>query len=133
MIEPCLGNMNYRKNVNRQNVTSIEKSNIILNKNDDETVLSIKIYSKNRHKEFKRAGGDSWKVMISNDNISFTVDMLDKNDGTYETFIAVPIDGSYKIVITLLQSICEGFMDPPTDYFKKGKIFVSSGQYLFLV
>ena len=123
MIQPCLDHMNHVQEVNRQNMTSIEKSDIVVEKNIEETVLYIKIYSKTQQEELKRVGGDSWTIKIINSNISFTVDMLDRNDGTYETFISVPADGQYKIVITILQSICEGFMDPPKDYFKKGKRF----------
>ena len=120
MIQPCLGHMNHVQEVNRQNITSIEKSDIVVEKNIEGTVLYIKIYSKTQQEEFKRVGGDSWKIKIINSNVFFTVDMLDRNDGTYETFISVPADGQYTIVITILQSICEGFMDPPKDYFKKG-------------
>ena len=53
-------------------------------------------------------------------NIYFIVDILDKNDGSYKTFKSVPADGNYTILITILQSICEGFMDPPKNYFQKG-------------
>lgn len=51
------------------------------------------------------------------------MDILDKNDGSYETFISVPADGQYTILITVLQTIRGGFMDPPKDYFQKGKTF----------
>ena len=124
MIQLCLGQMEHMKKVNRQNLTSIENSDMIVEKNVDETVLYIKIFSRNRQKELKRIGGDSWNTKITTNNISFTVDMLDKNDGSYETFISVPADGQYTILITVLQSICEGFMDPPKDYFQKGKSFL---------
>ena len=124
MIQPCLGQMEHMKKVNRQNLTSIENSDMIVEKNIDETVLYIKIFSRNRQKELKRIGGDSWNTKITTNNISFTVDMLDKNDGSYETFISVPADGQYTILITVLQSICEGFMDLPKDYFQKGKSFL---------
>ena len=124
MIQPCLGQMKHVMKLNRKNLTSIQTSDMTVEKYIDETVLYIKIYSKTRQKELKKIGGDSWKIKISNkNNISFTVDMLDKNDGSYETFISVPADGNYTILITILQSICEGFMDPPKDYFQKGKTF----------
>ena len=120
MIKPCLNNMKNRRKINRRNVTRIEKSDIIFEKNVDDTVLYIKIYSKNQDEEYKRVGGDWWKLEIIYDDISFTADMQDKNDGTYFTFISVLADGYYKIVITIFQSLCEGFMDPPEDFFKKG-------------
>ena len=126
MIQPCLGHMKHAMKVNRQNLTSIETSDMIAEKNIEETVLHIKIYSKTQQKVLKKIGGDSWKIKITANNICFTVDMLDKNDGSYETFISVPADGNYTILITILQSICEGFMDPPKDYFQKGNTFFST-------
>lgn len=49
--------------------------------------------------------------------------MLDKNDGTYESFIEVPENGLYNVTIKLLYSLCEGFMDPPKNFFKTGMNF----------
>ena len=98
MIQPCLGQMEHMKKVNRQNLTSIENSDMIVEKNVDKTVLYIKIFSRNRQKEFKKIGGESWTTKITTNNISFTVDMLDKNYGSHETFISVPADGQYTIL-----------------------------------
>ena len=123
MIQPCLNNMEYRKNVNRQDVTSIKKSHIVFKKNTDETILHLKIFSKSLYEEYKTFGGDSWIVTVTNDQISFSVDMLDKNDGTYESFIEVPENGLYNVTIKLLYSLCEGFMDPPKNFFKTGMSF----------
>ena len=116
--------MKYVMKVNRKNLTSIQTSDMTVEKNIKEAVWYIKIFSKTWQNESKKIGGDSWKIKISNkNNISFTVDMLDKNDGSYETFISVPADGNYTILITILQSICEGFMDPSKNFFQKGKTF----------
>ena len=106
----------------QKNLTSVQTSDMTVQKNIDETVLCIKIYSKTRQEELKMIGAYSCKIKMSN-NIYFIVDMLDKNDGSYETLKSVPADGNYAILITILQSICEGFMDLPKDYFQKGKVF----------
>ena len=124
MIKPCLGNMKFRRKVNRYNATNIRRSNIVLKRNTEQTVLHIKIYSKNQDDKYKTIGGDSWKTAIFKDDIFLTVDMLDNNDGTYETSISVPVDGIYKINITILHSLCEDFMDPPEDFFAKGNNFL---------
>ena len=106
----------------QKNLTNVQTSDMTVQKNIDETVLCIKMYSKTRQEELKMIGGDSCEIKMSN-NIYFLVDMFDKNDGSYETLKSIPADGNYAILITILQSICEGFMDPPKDYFQKGKVF----------
>lgn len=119
--KPCKYKMKYRQKLNRENMTSIEKSDIVVRRSIDETILHITIFSKNQFNYQKTIGGDSWKINVSSGNISFAVDMMDNNDGTYESFIEVPRKGLYKVTLTLLHSICESFMDPPEDFFKIGK------------
>ena len=106
--------------VDRENKTSIEKSNIYTTKSMNETVLNITIVSKNQYHQRKTIGGDSWKLTVYSNNISFVADILDNNDGTYKCFIEVPRSGTYNITVTLLHSVCESFMDPPEDFFKIG-------------
>ena len=77
----------------QKNLTSVQTSDMTVQKNIDETVLCIKIYSKTRQEELKMIGGDSCKIKMSN-NIYFIVDMLDKNDGSYETLKSVPANGN---------------------------------------
>lgn len=120
MIEPCQYNMKYREKVDRENKTSIEKSNIYATRSMNETVLNITIISKNQYHQRKTIGGDSWKLTVYSNNISFVADILDNNDGTYKSFIEVPRSGTYNITVTLLHSVCESFMDPPEDFFRIG-------------
>ena len=51
-------------------------------------------------------------VQCYNGEISFNVDMYDNNDGSYETFIAVPKDGFYDVSLKLMFSLCEALKDP---------------------
>ena len=121
IAKPCKYKMKYRQKINRENLTSIEMSNTVVQRSIDETILHITIFSKNQYNQQKTVGGDSWKTTVNSKNISFIVNMLDNNDGTYESFIEVPRKGLYNITLTLLHSICESFMDPPEDFFKIGK------------
>ena len=121
IAKPCKYKMKYRQKINRENLTSIEKSNTVVQRSIDKTILHITIFSKNQYNQQKNVGGDLWQITVNSGNISFIVDMLNNNDGTYESFIEAPRKGVYKITLTLLHSICESFMDPPEDFFKIGK------------
>ena len=120
MLKPCLHNMRYKKISNRNNMTDITKSKIVITKSTDETTLHVALYTKDRKNRYKYFGGDMWVVKVTSKYSSFMVDMLDKNDGSYEIFIQVPRDGGYKVIFRILHSLCEGFMDPPNNFFKTG-------------
>ena len=120
MLKPCLHNMRYKKISNRNNMTDITKSKIVITKSTDETTLHVALYTKDRKNRYKYFGGDMWVVTVTSKYSSFMVDMLDKNDGSYEIFIQVPRDGGYKVIFRILHSLCEGFMDPPNNFFKTG-------------
>ena len=120
MLKPCLHNMHYRKISNRNSMTDITKSKIVITKSTDGTMLYVALYTKDRQNRYKHSGGDMWVVTVTNKYRSFMVDMLDKSDGSYEIFIQVPRDGGYKLIFRILHSLCEGFMDPPSNFFKIG-------------
>ena len=120
MLKPCLHNMRYKKISNRNNMTDITKSKIVITKSTDGTTLYVVLYTKDRKNRYKHSGGDMWVVTVTSKYSSFMVDMLDKNDGSYEIFIQVPRDGGYKVIFRILHSLCEGFMDPPNNFFKIG-------------
>ena len=105
---------------NRRNITSIATSVLTVEKTFDKQWLRIKIFSQNKHGEKKTEGGDFWVVQCYNGEISFNVDMYDNNDGSYETFIAVPKDGFYDVSLKLMFSLCEALKDPEEDYFQRG-------------
>ena len=43
------------------------------------------------------------------------------NNGTYEVLFLPPVPGNYKIMMVLEYSLCDGYKEPPIDWFIKGK------------
>ena len=66
------------------------------------------------------SGGDSWRVQFSGPAIlSGTV--YDYNNGTYEVVALFMDPGLYFVTATLDYSMCDGYKNPPIDWFQKGK------------
>lgn len=71
----------------------------------------------------KTIGGDSWRVDIRGpSNMAATV--YDKDNGLYEAVFLPQESGSYWAEIVLDYSLCEGFKDPPLDWFIRGNKIV---------
>lgn len=67
----------------------------------------------------KTIGGDSWRVNIRGpSNMAATV--YDINNGLYEAVFLIEEPGFYRAEIVLDYSLCEGFKDPPLDWFIRG-------------
>lgn len=80
----------------------------------------IYIQSVSAENKNKTIGGDSWRVDIRGpSNMAATV--YDKNNGLYEAVFLPDEPGSYWAEIVLDYSLCEGFKDPPLDWFIRGK------------
>ena len=120
LLTSCEEKMFFQKHFNMSNITSAEESEIVLVRPINKTSLYLKLYSRNKRKEYKTVGGDFWKITVYNKYISFVVDMIDNNDGSYEAVIKSDRDGEYNIKLVLFFSDCEGLMDPPSNYFKIG-------------
>ena len=121
LLASCDEKMFFQKHFNMSNITSTEESEPELLRSVNKTSLHLKLYSKNKRKEYKTVGGDFWKVTVYNKYVSFVVDMIDNNDGSYEAVIKSDREGEYNIKLVLFFSDCEGLMDPPSNYFKIGK------------
>ena len=68
----------------------------------------------------KTCGGDSWRVNIRGpSNMAATV--YDKNDGSYQAVFLVMEPGTYRAEIVLDYTACNGYRDPPRDWFRRGK------------
>ncbi|KAJ7392262.1 hypothetical protein OS493_013641 [Desmophyllum pertusum] len=81
----------------------------------------IFIQSKTSDNRTKLIGGDTWRVYArgpSNSSVAATV--FDHNNGTYEALLFITEPGVYQLLIYLDYSLCDGFRDPPRDWFIKG-------------
>ena len=68
----------------------------------------------------KRTGGDSWRVYIRQGPASLAPMVVDHNDGTYEVMFLALEPGNYSTQVFLDYTLCDGFRDPPEDWFVKG-------------
>lgn len=76
----------------------------------------------------KTFGGDAWRVDIRGpSNVAATV--YDKNNGLYEAVFLIEEPGLYRAEIVLDYSLCEGFKDPPLDWFIRGNSSENRGIY----
>lgn len=67
----------------------------------------------------KRIGGDSWRVHIRGPS-SLSPTVIDHDNGKYQVSFLVLEPGRYEVEVVLEYSLCEGYKDPPKDWFIKG-------------
>ena len=79
----------------------------------------IFIQSKTSDNRTKTIGGDSWRVYVRGPS-SVAATVFDHNNGTYEALFLIREPGVYQVFIHLDYSLCDGFRDPPRDWFIKG-------------
>ena len=85
----------------------------------------IFIQSKTVDNRTKRIGGDTWRVYARGpSNVAATV--FDHQNGTYEALFLLMEPGIYQLMISLDYSLCDGFKDPPRDWFIMGN---AQGKY----
>ncbi|KAL9979520.1 hypothetical protein ACROYT_G017195 [Oculina patagonica] len=70
----------------------------------------------------KRFGGDSWRVYIRKGPASLAPMVIDHNNGTYEVVFLALEPGNYSAQVFLDYTLCDGFRDPPQDWFINGNI-----------
>ena len=74
---------------------------------------------------FKGVGGDSWHIFIrGSSSVSATV--FDHTNGTYEVLFLLLEPGNYSVEIRLDTTQCDGLTDPPSDWFIKGEVDVTT-------
>ena len=79
------------------------------------------IQTKTQNGKLKHIGSDSWRVLLRGPaTVSPTT--FDHGNGTYEFLFLVMDPGAYKLDITLDYSLCDGFRDPPKNWFIVGKM-----------
>lgn len=67
----------------------------------------------------KEKGGDSWRVHIRG-TAWISPAVVDQNDGTYEVLFLPMEPGNYTADVFLDYSLCDGYRDPPDDWFIQG-------------
>lgn len=65
-------------------------------------------------------GGDSWRVHIRGP-ITVSPTVIDHNNGSYEILFLAVYPGHYRIYMVLEYSLCDGYKEPPVNWFIKGK------------
>ncbi|XP_066019992.1 uncharacterized protein [Pocillopora verrucosa] len=80
------------------------------------------IQSVTKSGQLKETGGDSWRVHIRQGPASLTPIVVDHNDGTYEVLFLALEPGNYSVQAILDFTLCDGFRDPPEDWYIKGDI-----------
>ena len=84
--------------------------------------------------QLKETGGDSWRVHIRQGPASLTPIVVDHNDGTYEVLFLALEPGNYSVQAILDFTLCDGFRDPPEDwYIKVLFLYVNSASQLAVV
>lgn len=69
----------------------------------------------------KTHGGDTWRILLrGSSSISPTV--FDYGNGTYEVLFLALESGVYTANITLDYTLCDGFVDPPWNWFIIGRL-----------
>lgn len=80
----------------------------------------FEIQSVTRDNLEKTVGGDSWRVHIRGPS-SISPTVVDHNNGKYEVVFLVLEPGKYDVEVILEYSLCDGYKDPPRDWFRKGQ------------
>ena len=76
----------------------------------------IFIQSKTSDNRTKLIGGDTWRVYVYGPT-SIAATVFDHNNGTYEALFLITEPGVYQLMIYLDYILCDGFKDPPRDWF----------------
>ena len=79
----------------------------------------IFIQSKTSDNKTKTIGGDTWRVSIRGPS-KLGATMFDHHNGTYEALFLLTEPGSYELMVYLDYSLCDGFRNPPKDWFIRG-------------
>ena len=120
IIKPCVDNMAWglvKDHWGKTNRSNYATSDIIFKDIRPAGEFSkIFIQSKTSDNRTKLIGGDTWRVYVRGPSgVAATV--FDHNNGTYEATFLITEAGVYQLIIYLDYSLCDGFKDPPRDWF----------------
>ena len=123
VLRPCADNMKWGKNMNSwrdQSRTDAAKSYLTLWDIRPAGQFSrFEIQSVTKDNLDKTIGGDSWRVHVRGPS-SMSPTVIDHNNGKYEVIFLVLESGKYDVEVVLEYSLCDGYKDPPRDWFIKG-------------
>ena len=123
IIEPCADNMAWglvKEHWGKTNRSNATTSDIIFKDIRPAGEFSkIFIQSKTSDNRTKLIGGDTWRVYVRGPT-SIAATVFDHNNGTYEALFLITEPGVYELMIYLDYSLCDGFKDPPRDWFVIG-------------
>ena len=123
IIKPCYDNMAWgqvKHGWEKSNRSNASTSDVIfLDIRPAGEFSKIFIQSKTSDNRTKMIGGDTWRIHVRGPS-SVAVTVFDHNNGTYEALFLITEPGVYQLMIYLDYSLCDGFRDPPRDWFIKG-------------
>ena len=125
IIKPCVDNMAWglvKEHWGKTNRSNATTSDIIFKDIRPAGEFSkIFIQSKTSDNRRKLIGGDTWRVYVRGQT-SIAATVFDHNNGTYEALFLITEPGVYQLMIYLDYSLCDGFKDPPRDWFIIGDV-----------
>ena len=129
MIQPCIDNLPWglvKNQWGKTNRSSAAASEIVYQEIKPAGEFSkIFIQSKTVNNQTKLIGGDTWRVYLRGPS-SVAATVFDHQNGTYEALFLLTEPGIYQLLIFLDYSLCDGFKDPPPDWFIQGN---AQGKY----
>ncbi|KAK3748718.1 hypothetical protein QZH41_004715 [Actinostola sp. cb2023] len=122
-LRPCNHDISWMSRYNDQQrktlATDAVKSVITtFNINPAGEFSSFVIQTKTSDGKNKTFGGDSWRIMVRGRS-SVVPTIFDLANGQYEVLFLMADPGVYKVEIVLDYSLCDGYRDPPPDWFIK--------------
>ena len=67
----------------------------------------------------KAIGGDEWRVLVHGPSLIEPM-VRDLGNGQYQVSFLLLEAGRYKVDLHLQDTLCDSYMDPPSDWFKSG-------------
>lgn len=121
ILKPCEEKLTFGSSLYSTNRTSVNYSYITdkIIRNTGE-YSSFKIKTHDTYNSPKTYGGDTWRVFIKG-AAYFEPYVYDLNSGEYEVTFLILDPGIYTVNIVLEGTLCSSFVNPPHDWFKKGK------------
>ena len=124
---PCQHDMEWRPYYPYRNasmLTSAKTSRTRLEVKPAGQFSRLIIQSYNSMNTLKHIGGDSWRIFLRG-KFSVPVTLVDHMNGTYEAFFLITIPGNYHLELFLEYTLCDGYKDPPPEWFLRGLYFFS--------